>query len=271
MRTTHLEFAGECAAIAERLRARVSFERHNLLTPRWRGGFDVILCRNVLIYFDAPARLAALARLHASLLPGGYLFLGYSETLRDVEPLFESLHASDGVVYRKRENEPQRPAPPSPSRPLASAPSASAAPPATRGTPAARAHSSPTGTSSKPGTSTTHRGSASHAASASRGASASGDAPTLKGSAAPTGCVRLRGDYHDGERLTDELRTIVDGSCALVDLDGATFLGEEAARILQRARTAAPALKIVGTRPAIVRWMARHGLLSRGSNEGAHE
>jgi hypothetical protein len=47
---------------------------------------------------------------------------------------------------------------------------------------------------------------------------------------------------------------------AIVDLDGAHFLGDEAARVLQRARQAAPRLVLRATRVPIVRWLNKHGL-----------
>jgi chemotaxis protein methyltransferase CheR len=63
------------------LRSMVRFETRNLLAPGARGGerFDAIFCRNVAIYFDAPAQQELLERLVAALVPGGLLFVGQSE------------------------------------------------------------------------------------------------------------------------------------------------------------------------------------------------
>lgn len=59
----------------------VRFQRHNLLDPPPPGRFDILLCRNVLLYFPAPARAAAFARLAAAAAPDGVLMLGAGETV----------------------------------------------------------------------------------------------------------------------------------------------------------------------------------------------
>ncbi|HEY7897982.1 MAG: CheR family methyltransferase [Gemmatimonadales bacterium] len=67
--------------LADDIRRRVAFRELNLLESfRSLGQFDVILCRNVLIYFDTMTKKDVLDRLGASLTPGGYLFLGATET-----------------------------------------------------------------------------------------------------------------------------------------------------------------------------------------------
>lgn len=74
--------AGEMKAGPE-IRELVTFRRENLLevTPQKLGRFDLVLCRNVLIYFDAATKATVLDRLVDCLNPGGYLFLGYAESL----------------------------------------------------------------------------------------------------------------------------------------------------------------------------------------------
>jgi chemotaxis protein methyltransferase CheR len=65
----------------EALRAMVRFETHNLLDPAPEPGrFDLILCRNVLLYFDRPTRERAFARLSSALAPDGLVMLGAGET-----------------------------------------------------------------------------------------------------------------------------------------------------------------------------------------------
>jgi len=65
----------------EALRNMVRFEQHNLLdTPPEPGRFDLILCRNVLLYFDRPTRQRAFERLAAALVPDGRVMLGAGET-----------------------------------------------------------------------------------------------------------------------------------------------------------------------------------------------
>ncbi|WP_272427971.1 CheR family methyltransferase [Polyangium jinanense] len=74
--------AGEMKAGPE-LRALVTFRRENLIqvTSQKLGRFDLVLCRNVLIYFDAATKALVLDRIVDCLNPGGYLFLGYAESL----------------------------------------------------------------------------------------------------------------------------------------------------------------------------------------------
>jgi len=68
---------------APELRQHVCFARLNLMDESYRidRGFDIIFCRNVLIYFDKPTQAAVVGRLCDHLAPGGYLFLGHSETV----------------------------------------------------------------------------------------------------------------------------------------------------------------------------------------------
>src|SRR6185436_2959454 len=71
------------ARMGHTAREMISFERINLLANRYPvvGAFDVIFCRNVLIYFDAFTREQVIQRLLGRLVPGGYLFLGHAESL----------------------------------------------------------------------------------------------------------------------------------------------------------------------------------------------
>jgi len=73
---------GEQWQIAASLRSMVEFRQFNLLHGyEGLGTFDVIFCRNVLIYFDAPTKSEILARFGNSLVPGGALLLGAAETV----------------------------------------------------------------------------------------------------------------------------------------------------------------------------------------------
>ena len=65
------------------LRSRVRFQRVNLNAEpfTFAGRFDLVLCRNVLIYFDAPSKARVVSRLLERLDPHGYLFLGHAETV----------------------------------------------------------------------------------------------------------------------------------------------------------------------------------------------
>ncbi len=86
--------------IAPELRAVVHFERLNLMEERWdlKEPMGIIFCRNVIIYFDRPTQEHLLNRLAHHLVPGGYLFMGHSESLHGMDlPLVQE----KTTVYRK--------------------------------------------------------------------------------------------------------------------------------------------------------------------------
>ena len=65
------------------------------------GAMDVILCRNVMIYFDADTKRAAIATFEDKLRPGGHLLLGHSESLVNITSGLELRHLMSDLVYRK--------------------------------------------------------------------------------------------------------------------------------------------------------------------------
>lgn len=80
---------------------RVDFRPLNLMDNyRGLGKFDIVFCRNVLIYFSGDLKRDILRRIHAALRPGGLLFLGSSEGLAGVSDLFEMVNCSPGIMYR---------------------------------------------------------------------------------------------------------------------------------------------------------------------------
>jgi chemotaxis protein methyltransferase CheR len=86
--------------IVPELRSRVRFGRMNFMNETWKfnHAFDVIFCRNVIIYFDRQTQQALLNRFVEHLAPGGYLFLGHSETLNGLDL---PLSVAAPTVYRK--------------------------------------------------------------------------------------------------------------------------------------------------------------------------
>ncbi len=88
--------------IREPLRRMVEFRRVNLAEalPRW-GPFDLICCRNVLIYFDEATRRRICEQFHAQLSDGGWLLLGAAENLYGISDQFVSTALGDAVIYRK--------------------------------------------------------------------------------------------------------------------------------------------------------------------------
>lgn len=87
--------------IKPQIRRMVEFRELNLLEPMI-GKFDVVMCRNVLIYFSADLKQDILTRMHATLNPGGYLVLGASESLSGLPDLYEMVQCHPGIIYRKK-------------------------------------------------------------------------------------------------------------------------------------------------------------------------
>lgn len=87
--------------VKDELRSLVSFGRQNLHEPFANPGpFDIIFCRNVVIYFSAAARKDIFHRLGDSLVADGYLFVGSAESLSDLGPRFLPHHHCRSVFYR---------------------------------------------------------------------------------------------------------------------------------------------------------------------------
>jgi chemotaxis protein methyltransferase CheR len=72
------------------LQRMVEFLMVNLIRDDWpfREPFDIVFCRNVMIYFDAPTQRSVLGRIHRVMKPGGLLFVGHSENFNDARDLF---------------------------------------------------------------------------------------------------------------------------------------------------------------------------------------
>jgi chemotaxis protein methyltransferase CheR len=86
------------------LRASIQFTQANLVDSlgmaRYRG-FDIVFCRNVLIYFNDASRRVAAENLYDCLNPGGYICLGHSEMMSRISPLYRVCRFSDATVYQK--------------------------------------------------------------------------------------------------------------------------------------------------------------------------
>jgi len=90
--------------VLEDLRDSVRFSPVNLMDAvetRANGRFDVIFCRNVLIYFDDTSRRIAAENLFENLAPGGFICLGHSESMSRISPLFEVCRYADAIVYQR--------------------------------------------------------------------------------------------------------------------------------------------------------------------------
>jgi len=86
------------------LRESVTFAKGNIVDCKSLaalGTFDVIFCRNLLIYFDEVAREAAARNIHHMLNPGGYVCLGHTESMSRISETFEPVRFVDAIVYRE--------------------------------------------------------------------------------------------------------------------------------------------------------------------------
>jgi chemotaxis protein methyltransferase CheR len=98
----HFHHRGNHWVIDDSLRRLVQFHRFDLLDPPAElGAFDVVLCRNVLIYFDQSTRQRICRRLYSVLQDGGWLALGSAESLFGLEHRFETVKAGRVILYRK--------------------------------------------------------------------------------------------------------------------------------------------------------------------------
>ncbi len=103
----YFEREGNGWRVGEHLRSLVEFRQHNLTCdPPPQARLDLVLCRNVLIYFDRRQMLAVVDRMHSSLIPGGWLVLGHSETLWRLYDGFDLVRHDDAFLYRRRAPEP---------------------------------------------------------------------------------------------------------------------------------------------------------------------
>lgn len=90
--------------LVEDLRGSVRFTPVNVMdrvAVASHGLFDVIFCRNMLIYFDDRSRREAAEALYDSLVPGGFICLGHTESMSRISPLFKVCRFDGAIVYQK--------------------------------------------------------------------------------------------------------------------------------------------------------------------------
>ncbi|HUQ01105.1 MAG TPA: protein-glutamate O-methyltransferase CheR [Kofleriaceae bacterium] len=204
---------------------RVTFEQANLVEGDAPRGCQVAWCRNVLIYFASEARKRAVQKLVGALETGGWLFVGYSEQLRDVVEL-EAVRAGDVTIYVKRGTGSSLPTrTPVVGIPIQSQPSSRSTTPM------------PTLVKPEPPSSPSGVG--------VRRVVATGDCG---------GLGREIGEALKGAGLKQ----------VEIDLDGAEVVPDEVAVTLRRAKAAAEAAGVVlvlrATRAGVKRWLRRVGL-----------
>ncbi|WP_114325264.1 CheR family methyltransferase [Candidatus Colwellia aromaticivorans] len=89
--------------VKDQVKKMVSFRPLNLLNSySLMGRFDIVFCRNVLIYFSPEIKAQIISQIHGTLNKGGYLFLGASESLSGLSDNFNMLRCNPGIVYQKK-------------------------------------------------------------------------------------------------------------------------------------------------------------------------
>ena len=91
-------------AVRDDVRRFVRFDHLNLYDQarmRQMGSFDIIFCCNVLIYFDTPSKVQVVSNLYDALNRGGYLFIGYAESLHGISTAFKLENFPKTVAYKK--------------------------------------------------------------------------------------------------------------------------------------------------------------------------
>jgi chemotaxis protein methyltransferase CheR len=98
---THFTKVKEGQQVKPRLKKMVTFTQMNLASALYVGRMDLIFCMNVLIYFSEQRRRTLVQRFYDSLEPGGYLFLGHSESISKMPVKFQAIVLNDCILYRK--------------------------------------------------------------------------------------------------------------------------------------------------------------------------
>jgi chemotaxis protein methyltransferase CheR len=98
---THFTKVNDAYQVKPRLKKMVTFTQMNLASAVYVGRMDLIFCMNVLIYFSEDRRRTLVQRFYDSLEPGGYLFLGHSESISKMPVKFQAIVLNDCILYRK--------------------------------------------------------------------------------------------------------------------------------------------------------------------------
>jgi len=269
---------GDRLHVRPEIAALVRFEHANLVDPTPVKAFDVVWCRNVLIYFTPAARRRAIERLVAATAVGGFVFVGYSESLRDVGGL-AACRAGDAVYYERRGRPDTEDGVPraakiddtGPRRQSGERRAVDDTGPLRRSSAERRAVDDANRTTGERRVAdvddatrrATDDGSLARSSGERRGAD---DRSAERRVADTPEVVVLRGTP-DVATVTAELtaRLAIPGPHTLtIDLDRADLLGDDLAPVFRRARAAARSaggdLFLRATRTGAKRWLARHGL-----------
>lgn len=101
----HFTFAKNGYQVRPRIRKMVKFVQMNLSSAVYVGKMDLIFCMNVLIYFSEQRKRDLVQHFYDALEPGGYLFLGHSESISKMPVKFQAIVLNDCILYRKPTSE----------------------------------------------------------------------------------------------------------------------------------------------------------------------
>ena len=92
--------AGDKVVVDAEVKSLIAFRQLNLMNDPWpfKGMFDIIFCRNVMIYFDGPTKAKLIQRFVRQIKPGGWLYIGHSESLIGAHP---GLQSAGRTIYRR--------------------------------------------------------------------------------------------------------------------------------------------------------------------------
>lgn len=97
------EDLGDTIKVKDEIKKLVTFDYHNLKNEFGYKDFDIIFCRNVIIYFDQEAQKEVINKFYRLLKPYGYLFLGHSESLFGMNTKFKFSKIGNAIAYLKDE------------------------------------------------------------------------------------------------------------------------------------------------------------------------
>ncbi len=107
MKDRYFKQDGRNFVLDDTIRSMVNFEKHNLkdrMAARRHGIWDIIFCRNVLIYFDDDMKRDVISMFAKQLAPDGTLFIGHSERIKTLTDEFTQLQIPQGFCYQKNEH-----------------------------------------------------------------------------------------------------------------------------------------------------------------------
>jgi chemotaxis protein methyltransferase CheR len=102
-RLRYFEKVGDKYTVKSQLKNLVQFDFHNLKTEFLPRRNDIILCRNVMIYFDEAEQKRLIDKFWHCLNPSGYLFVGHAESLFGLTQKFKMIHENNGTAYQRVE------------------------------------------------------------------------------------------------------------------------------------------------------------------------